>query len=115
MCEITWKTRECGDITDCLIRYKGYFLTVPFEHPYKMPINDPLNCLGYLLNAVAVYENSSLEEQIRERFGEPSKISHEDYLRAVEIWEIYRHGYNGMHEMFTDDELELLNEIVPCI
>ena len=115
MCEIAWKTRECGTVTDCTIHYKGYYLTIPFEHPYKKPINEPLNCLGYLLNAVAVFENSSLEEQIRERFGELSEISHEEYLAAVEIWEIYRHGYNGMHEMFTDEELELLNAIVPCI
>lgn len=115
MCEIAWKTRERGDITDCTIHYKGYYVTIPFEHPYKKPINEPLNCLVYLLNAVAVFENSSLEEQIRERFGELSEISHKEYLDAVEIWEIYRHGYNGMHEMFTDEELELLNAIVPCI
>lgn len=115
MTEIAWKTRECGTITDCTIHYKGSFLTIPFEHSYKKCINEPLNCLAYLLNAVAVYEESSLEEQIRQRFGPLSEVSHKEYLYAVEIWEIYRHGYNGMHEMFTDEELELLNAIVPTI
>ena len=115
MCEIAWQTRECGTITDCTIHYKGNYLTIPFEHPYKKVFYTAEDCLSYLLNAVMVFENSSLEEQILERFGPLSEVSHKEYLYAVEIWETYRRGYNGMHEMFTDEELELLDEIIPSI
>lgn len=115
MTNITWKTRECGTITDCTIQHNGRCVTIPFEHPLKMHINEPLNCLGYLLNACAVYTDSSLEEQIAERFGPLSEVSHKEYLCAVEIWEVYRDGYIGMHTVFTAEEMDLLYEIVPTI
>ena len=115
MTKITFETRECGTITDCTIMHKDKVVNIPFEHPYRWSFMSAIDCLAYLLNACEVYTNSSLEDQITERYGPLDEVSHKEYLCAVEIWEVYRDGYNGMHTVFTEDELDLLSEIVPVI
>ena len=115
MTKITYEQRECGTVTDCTIMHNNKVVNIPFEHPYKMVIQSEIDCLAYLLNACAAYTESSLDEQITERFGPLSEVTHAEYLYAVEIWEIYHDAYVGMHTVFTGDELDLLYAIVPTI